>query len=84
MSDHHPAIDPSAPRLIYLQLADHIAGRIAAGELRPGDRLPAERDMATEYGVAYDTVRRATAVLRERRLIITIVGRGTYIGDGSQ
>jgi len=31
------------------------------------------------YGVAYDTVRRATAVLRERGLIITIVGRGTFV-----
>jgi GntR family transcriptional regulator len=35
--------------------------------------------MATEYGVAYDTIRRATAVLRERGLITTIVGRGTFV-----
>ena len=69
----------AAPKLIYLQVADHIAGRIAAGELQPGARLPAERDMATEYGVAYDTIRRATAVLRERGLITTIVGRGTFV-----
>ena len=32
-----------------------------------------------EYGVAYDTIRRATALLRDRGLIITIVGRGTYV-----
>ena len=80
MSDH-PAIDPAAPKLVYLQVADHITGRIAAGELQPGARLPAERDMAAEYGVAYDTIRRATAVLRERGLIITIIGRGTFIAD---
>ena len=49
------------------------------GELAPGARLPAERDLATEYGVSYDTIRRATALLRERGLIITIVGRGTYV-----
>jgi GntR family transcriptional regulator len=64
---------------MYLQVADHITGRIRAGELAPGAKLPAERDMATEYGVAYDTIRRATAVLRERGLIITIIGRGTFI-----
>ena len=75
----HPAIDPDAPKLVYVQVADHIAARIKAGELTPGARLPAERDLATEYGVAYDTVRRATAVLRDRGLIITIVGRGTYV-----
>ena len=74
-----PAIDPNAPKLVYVQVADHITARIQAGELALGARLPAERDLATEYGVAYDTIRRATALLRERELIITIVGRGTYV-----
>jgi GntR family transcriptional regulator len=80
----HPAIDPKAPKLVYVQVADHIAARIEAGELAPGARLPAERDLATEYGVAYDTVRRATAMLRDRGLIITIVGRGTYVNPESE
>jgi GntR family transcriptional regulator len=75
----HPAIDPNAPKLIYVQVADHITARIETGELAPGARLPAERDLATEYGVAYDTIRRATALLRDRGLILTIVGRGTFV-----
>jgi GntR family transcriptional regulator len=75
----HPPVDPDAPKLVYLQVADHIAARIEAGELAPGARLAAERDLAAEYGVSYDTIRRATAVLRDRGLIITIVGRGTYV-----
>ena len=79
----HPPIDPAAPKLVYLQVADHITARIEAGELAPGARLPAERDLATEYGVAYDTIRRATAVLRDRELIITIVGRGTFVKPAS-
>ena len=83
MSDH-PAIDPAAPKLVYVQVADHITARIEAGELAPGARLPAERDLATEYGVAYDTIRRATALLRDRGLIITIVGRGTYVTPEGQ
>ena len=77
--EDRPAIDPNAPKLVYVQVADHITARIQAGELAPGARLPAERDLATEYGVSYDTIRRATALLRKRDLIITIVGRGTYI-----
>jgi GntR family transcriptional regulator len=80
----HPAIDPTAPKLVYVQVADHITARIEAGELAPGARLPAERDLAVEYGVAYDTIRRATALLRDRGLIITIVGRGTYVTPEDQ
>lgn len=72
-------IDPDGPRLVYVQVADLIAGRIARGELAPGSRLPAERDLAAEYGVAYDTIRRAAAVLRERGLIETVHGRGTFV-----
>jgi GntR family transcriptional regulator len=74
-----PQIDKDSPKLVYVQVADHIAARIASGELAPGTKLPAERDLAAEYGVAYDTIRRATAVLRDRGLIITTVGRGTYV-----
>ena len=76
-------IDPNAPKLVYVQVADHITARIAAGELAPGARLPAERDLAAEYGVAYDTIRRATALLRNRGLILTIVGRGTFVSPES-
>jgi GntR family transcriptional regulator len=79
-----PRIDPEAPKLVYVQVADHIAARIASGDLAPGARLPAERDLATDYGVSYDTIRRATARLRDRGLIITIVGRGTYVTPEDQ
>ena len=77
-------VDPDAPKLIYVQVADHISSRIAAGELARGARLPAERDLATDYGVSYDTIRRATALLRDRGLILTIVGRGTYVSPDSE
>lgn len=79
--DHVPAqpIDPDGPELVYVQVADDLARRIAEGELGPGSRLAAERDLAAEYGVAYDTVRRATAVLRDRKLIVTVHGRGTFV-----
>jgi DNA-binding GntR family transcriptional regulator len=74
-----PDINTRGAALIYVQVADHIAARIASGDLAPGSRLPAERSLATEYGVAYDTIRRATSVLRERNLIVTVHGRGTFV-----
>ena len=65
--------------LAYMRVAGDIAARIASGELRPGARLRAERDLAEYYEVSYGTVRRAMQVLRERALITTIHGRGTFV-----
>ncbi|MFB7339778.1 GntR family transcriptional regulator [Streptomyces hydrogenans] len=76
-----PEFNPQGPQLVYVAVADHIAARIAAGELTAGARLPAERDLAKEYGVAYLTVRRAAGVLRERGLILTVHGKGTFVVD---
>ncbi|MET9297521.1 GntR family transcriptional regulator [Streptomyces sp. NPDC003077] len=82
MSDREvPEFQPTGPQLVYVALADHIAARIRVGELPPGSRLPAERDLAAEYGVAYMTVRRAAALLRERGWIVTVHGKGTFVAD---
>lgn len=47
-----PVIDPRGPQLVCMDLADHIAGRIASGQLKSGSRLPGERDLAAAYGIA--------------------------------
>ncbi|MWA01336.1 GntR family transcriptional regulator [Actinomadura sp. LD22] len=67
-----------------MAFADHIAARIAAGDLRPGSRLPSERELADEYGIAYMTVRRGTQELRDRGLILTVHGKGTFVADPPQ
>ena len=72
-------IDPTKIAYVYMQMADHIADRIAKGELRPGARLPGERDLAAEYGVAHLTARRATRELRERGLVVTLPAKGTFV-----
>jgi DNA-binding GntR family transcriptional regulator len=76
-----PRWDPESdePGYLYLRLADHIAARITAGELRPNAMLPNEREMVPEYGVSIDTVRRAVAELRARGLVVTFPSKGTYV-----
>jgi GntR family transcriptional regulator len=74
-----PVWDDSGPEPIYRQVADYVASQIADGTLVAGAKLPAERDLAQEWGVAYLTVRRAMRELRERGLIVTTQGRGTYV-----
>jgi GntR family transcriptional regulator len=76
-----PPFDPSPLRLMYVQVAEHVEARIRGGELKPGHRLPAERDVALEYGVAYNTMRKTMEILRERGLIVTMHGRGTFVND---
>ena len=78
-----PEWDPGAggPGYVYVKLADHVAARIAGGDLRPGAMLPNEREMAAEYGVALGTVRRAIEELRQRGLVTTLPARGTYVTE---
>ena len=53
--------------------------RIGTGEIV--GKLPAERSLADEYEVSYVTVRRAMEVPRERGVIVTIHGRGTFVAS---
>ncbi|MEU0214745.1 GntR family transcriptional regulator [Streptomyces sp. NPDC006265] len=66
-------------RPLYAQLADVIAGKIASGELAPDRPIPSENHLADEYGVARLTARRAAQELRERGLIVTVRGKGSFV-----
>ncbi|WP_457584993.1 aminotransferase-like domain-containing protein [Ensifer canadensis] len=63
----------------YLKLADTIAAEIAAGVLKPGDRLPPQRSFAYERKIAVSTASRVYAELLRRGLVVGEVGRGTFI-----
>jgi GntR family transcriptional regulator len=76
-----PKFDPEAgePGYLYAAVADHITARINSGELSAGGQLPGERALADEYGVALGTARRAVAELRDRGIVVTLPGKGTFI-----
>ncbi|MFC9507534.1 GntR family transcriptional regulator [Streptomyces sp. NPDC057002] len=74
-----PSLDPMSARPLYIQLADVIAGKIASGELAPDRPIPSENHLADEYGVARLTARRAAQELRERGLIVTVRGKGSFV-----
>lgn len=76
-----PDFTADSPTHVYVRAADYLTALIRSGEPAPGSRLPSERELASNLGVAYDTIRRATALLRERGLIVTVHGRGTYVAD---
>jgi DNA-binding GntR family transcriptional regulator len=79
--DRRNRINPARPVYVYVQVANDIAEQIKAGTLAPGAMLPAERDLAEIYGVAYLTARRAVRELRDRSLVVTLPARGTFVAD---
>ena len=54
---------------------------ILRGILRPGERLPAERDLAERMGVSRPSLREALETLEEKGLLITRAGAGCYVAD---
>lgn len=63
----------------YRRIADRIAEDIAAGRLRPGERLPPQRVFARRRGIAGSTAGRVYGELVRRGLVVGEVGRGTFV-----
>lgn len=63
----------------YYQLANILRGKIATGELRPGDRVPSEVQLCERYEVSPMTARRALTILLDEGLVTAARGRGTFV-----
>jgi DNA-binding transcriptional MocR family regulator len=73
------AIDKDAAEPIYRQLIRGIRKQIAEGTLRPGERLPASRDLADALGISRISVVNAYAELQASGLLAAHPGRGTFV-----
>ena len=63
----------------YIQLSEMLIRDIAAGRLVDGSRLPAERDMAEDMGVAVGTLRKALSDVEAKGLLERVHGSGNYV-----
>src|SRR5512142_1221890 len=68
---------------LYEQIVQQIEDTILKGNLKPGDQLPAERDLAEQFGVSRTAVREAVKALREKGLVEAYTGRGTFVTNGT-
>jgi GntR family transcriptional regulator len=68
-------------KALYQQVWDVLAERITSGVWKPGAVIPNESDLARELGVSVGTMRKALALLEERRLVTRRQRRGTYVND---
>jgi DNA-binding GntR family transcriptional regulator len=69
----------SPHRPSHQAVADGVTGRILAGDLAPGDRLPSEAQLAQEHGVARVAVRRALLMLRSDGVLRSRQGAGWFV-----
>jgi len=72
-------IQPVATRRLYVQIADQIRVIIGNGEVAPGARLPAERDLARQLGVSRPSLREALIALEVEGLLDVRIGSGIYV-----
>jgi DNA-binding FadR family transcriptional regulator len=84
-----PATDfdvaPISPQRIFQEVADRLRRNISEGKLKPGDKLPAERELAQLFGVRRNTMREALRALELSGLIELKLGAtgGAFVREGS-
>ncbi len=64
---------------LWRSIADTLRGELAAGQYRPGDRLPTEAQLAARFGVNRHTVRQALASLAEAGHVHARRGAGVFV-----
>ena len=67
---------------LYEQIVRQIEDSIQQGDLSAGSQLPAERDLAKQFGVSRTAVREAIKALQEKGLVDAFPGRGTFVTSG--
>lgn len=72
-------LDKQSPVPLYYQLAEVLRERIHSGQLRPGDQLPAERELSDQAGISRMTARQAVAYLVRQGLLEVKPGIGTFV-----
>jgi DNA-binding GntR family transcriptional regulator len=73
------SIDRNSYEPAYVQLVRILSHQIGTGVLQPGDQLPSEGQLSTQYNVSPMTVRRAINILVEKGVVSATQGKGTFV-----
>jgi DNA-binding transcriptional regulator YhcF (GntR family) len=74
-------LDPNSVVPKYLQIIDAIVHHITIGNIKIGDKIPSINKLSQDIYLSRDTVERAYSVLKKRKVLVTVQGKGTYIVD---
>lgn len=79
LPDKRERINHRAPRLLWQQVFDDLRAEMDSGELATDTRLPGELELADQYGVSRDTIRRAIQELVSENRLVVLHGRDTWV-----
>ena len=74
-------LNRNSPIPLYYQLAELVRERIRQGDLQPGERLPAEHELAALAGISRMTARQAIAYLVREGTLVVRHGAGTFVAE---
>lgn len=66
---------------LYKQIQEYIKERIRTGELRPGDRIPSEKELAEQFHVSQITSKNAVIKLADEGVLVRHQGKGTFVNQ---
>lgn len=75
---------PIRPKRVTHEIVGQIQELMGSGTLKPGSRLPPEREMAQQLGVSRPTLREAMGVLEHLGLVRSVQGDGTYVMNAAE
>jgi GntR family transcriptional regulator len=78
------SISPADPRPVFRQIVDEVERSIAVGVLRPGDALPAVRQLAVSLKVNANTVQHAYRTLEREGVVFVKRGIGTFVAQATR
>lgn len=76
-------IDPYSRTPIFEQIKEQILNLINIGELKPGDKLPSIRQLASDLELNVNTVKRAFQELETEQVTYSVPGKGVFISDSA-
>ena len=74
-------INYQSPTPVYKQLYENVIRLVSFGALKPNDKLPPVRTLASELGINPNTVSKAYSMLENDGYIYSAVGRGSFISE---
>jgi GntR family transcriptional regulator, transcriptional repressor for pyruvate dehydrogenase complex len=69
---------------IYEEISTRLQTLMQSDDLKPGDRLPPERQLAVMFGVSRNSVREAIKSLEQHGMLVSKPGAGTFISANSK